>query len=153
VSTATPRVFAIFLIGGTSLACLMLWATERLLLLAQNPPLSYDDALPMGLFGALVLSCVWVLPGQAVVAILASFFFSFFKRIPVWFVLSVLVPVCALIVTYRDISDRHDAIQKSDYRKLLYWLLIITPGELLCARVVSRQFGSPSQALRVGDVP
>jgi hypothetical protein len=146
VNSATPRVFAIFLIGGTSVACVMLWTTERLFLLAQNPPLSYDDTLPMGFFGAFVMSCVWVLPGQAVAAVLAALSFSFLRRVPLWLVVSVLAPLCALIVTYRDIADGHDGIQASDYRKLLYWLLVITPGELLAAKIVSRRFGSPAPA-------
>ena len=139
---ATPRVFANFLIVGTSATCLMLWTTEKLFLLTQNPPLAYDDVMPAGLFGAFVLSLVWVLPGQLSTAVLAAIFFSFFKRVPLWFVLLVLIPVCGLIATYRDITDGHDTIQKSDYRKLLYWLLVVTPGELLSGGIVSRKFGA-----------
>jgi hypothetical protein len=122
----------------------MLWMTERLFLLVQNPPLSYDDVMSAGLFGALVLSLVWVLPGQLFAAVLATTFFSFLKRIPLWFVLLVLIPVCGLIAAYRDITDGHDRIQKSDYRDLLYWLLVVTPGELLSAGIVSKKFGSQS---------
>ena len=152
MSLATPRVFAVFVVLGTSTACLMLWVTERLLLYVQDPPLSYDDVLSPGLFGAFATSLVWVLPGQLIAAVLAALFFSFSKRIPLWFILSVLIPLCGLIATYRNITDRYDTIQWNDYRMLLYWLLVVTPGELLCARVVSKKVGPQlTQVLRMGD--
>jgi hypothetical protein len=152
VNLATARVFATFLIVGTIVAWPMLWMTERVLLSIQDPPLSYNEVLSAGLLGAFALSLVWVLPGQLFVAVLASLAYSFFKRVPLWLVLLVLIPACGLIATYRDLSDRGDAIQRSDYRKLLYWLVIVTPGELLCARIVSRKFApQAAQAVPGGN--
>jgi len=139
VRLATPRAFAIFLFGGTIAACLMLWVTGRLFLFVQDPPFSSDSVNPPGLFGAAALTLFWILPGQVFAAVLAGLFFSFFKRIPLWFVLAVLIPVCGLAATYRNVSDRDDPLQRSDYRKLLYWLLVVTPGELLCMRLASNQ--------------
>jgi hypothetical protein len=126
-------------------------ATERLFLFAQNPPDSLDGYLPMGLFGSFVLSCAYVLPGQAFVSILASLYFSFAKRIPIWFVLLVIIPLCGSIATYRNVSDRYNTMQREDLRTLLYWLLVVTPGQLLCARFVSTRFAlAPSQRQESG---
>ena len=132
---ATAPVFWIFLIGGTLVSYLVLWSTERWLIVVEN--LSYEEVLPPGLIGLFFLTCVWVFPAQTFVTILASLFFSFFRRIPLWFVLFIMIPVCGLIVTYRDISDRHESIEKSDFRKLLYWTFVITPGQLICAKLIS----------------
>jgi hypothetical protein len=130
---------------------LVLWATERLYLFVEG--ISYEQVLPMGLFGALVLTCVWVLPAQAFVTIVATLFFSFFKRVPIWFVVVVVIPICGLIVTYAAISDRYDTIQEGDFRKLLYWTFVVAPGELLSAKLVSRAIGQlPKDAsARVGE--
>jgi hypothetical protein len=130
---------------------LVFWATERLYLVVED--ISYEQVLPMGLFGALVLTCVWVLPAQAFVTILATLFFSFFKRVPVWFVVVVIIPICGLIVTYAAISDRYDAMQKSDFRKLLYWTFVVAPGELLSAKLVSRSTGQlrKDASARIGE--
>jgi hypothetical protein len=140
VSLRTPYVFASFLIGGTAFSWMIFGATERLFLFAQNPPASLDGYLPMGLFGSFVLSCVYILPGQAFVSVVASLYFSFFKRVPIWFVLLVIVPLCGSIATYRNLSDRNNALQREDIRTLLYWLMVVTPGELLCARFVAMKF-------------
>jgi hypothetical protein len=150
VNLATPRVFAIFLFLGTSIACLMLWMTWRLFLYVQNPLLSYDEVLTSALVGAVGTSLLWVLPGQLLAAVLAALSFSKFKRVPLWFVLAVLIPVCGLIATSRDIADRYDTIQGNDYRKLLYWLLVVTPGELLSARVAKKFVPQAAQGLQ-GD--
>ena len=152
MSLATPRVFAVFLIPGTSIPCLMLWMTWRLFLYVQDPLLSYDDVLTSAPIGALGTSLLWVLPGQLLAAVLAGLSFSLFKRIPLWFVLAVLIPVCGLIATYRDITDRYDTIQGSDYRKLLYWLVIVTPGELLCAGIVAKKLVPQAQGLPGDEV-
>jgi hypothetical protein len=136
VKLATGRIFAIFLIVGTGVTCFMVWMTARLLFLVQDPPAPYEDVLSPG-FGALVLALVWALPGQLLAATLAGLCFSFFKRIPLWLVLLVLIPVCGLFATYQNISDSRYSINKSDYRKLLYWLLVTSPGELLGARIVT----------------
>jgi len=141
VSAATPRVVAIFVIVGTLVSWLMVWMTERLFLFVHNG--SYEHVLPPGLLGHFVLSLAWILPAQVLVAVLSGVFFSLFKRVPLWFVLSILIPVCGLTVTYRDVSDRPGAIQRSDYQKLLYWIFVITPGELLCARIVATKVQSP----------
>jgi hypothetical protein len=145
VRKTTPRVFWTFLFVGILASYCVLWATERLYLFVEG--VSPEEVLPMGLFGALVLTCVWVLPAQAFVAVVATLFFSFFKRVPLWLVLLVVIPICSLVVTYRDISDRYDTIQKGDFWKLLYWTLVIAPGELLSVMLVSRgtgQFGDAS---------
>jgi hypothetical protein len=94
-----------------------------------------------------------VLPAQAFVTIVATLFFSFFKRVPIWFVVVVVIPICGLIVTYAAISDRYDTIQKGDFRKLLYWTFVVAPGELLSAKLVSRAIGQlPKDAsARVGE--
>lgn len=146
----TPYVFATFLIGGTFLSWLVFGATERIFLFAQNPPESFDDFLPMGLFGSFVLSCAYILPAQAFVSVLASLYFSFFKRIPIWFVLLVVIPLCGSIVTYRNVSDRDKTLQREDFRTLLYWMLVVTPGELLCAKFVATRFAVASVA-RAGE--
>jgi hypothetical protein len=106
--------------------------------------ISSEKVLPMGLFGALVLTCVSVLPAQAFVTVVATLFFSFFKRVPIWFVVLAVIPMSGLIGTCRDISDRYDTIKTGDFRKLLYWSLVIAPGELLGARLVSRATGQLS---------
>ncbi len=152
MNLATARVFAVFLILGTSIAGLMLWMTWRLFLFVQDPLLSYDDVLTSALIGALGTSLLWVLPGQLLAAVLAGLSFSLLRRIPLWFVLVVLIPLCGLIATYRDITDRYDTIQASDYRKLLYWLLVVTPGQLLCARIVTKKLvPQAAQELSGGD--
>jgi hypothetical protein len=130
------RVFWTFLVCGTTGSLLVLWATERLY--ASVEGISYEQVLPTGLFGALALTCVWVLPAQLFVTIVATLFFSFFRRLPLWFVIVVIIPICGLMVAYWDISDRSDTIQKSDFRKLLYWTLVVAPGEVLGATLVSR---------------
>jgi hypothetical protein len=151
VSMRTPYVFATFLVGGTVFSWLIFLATEQLFLFAQNPPISPDDVIPMGLFGSFVLSCVYILPAQAFVSVLAGIFFSFFKRVPIWFVLLMMIPICGSMVTYRSVSDRHGALQREDVRTLLYWLLVVTPSELLCARIVATRFAfAPSQGPQVG---
>ena len=132
---AMSRVFWTFLACGTASSLLVLWATERLYLLVEG---SSFEEVSTGLFAALALTCIWVLPAQLFVTIVATLFYSFFKRLPLWFVIVVIIPVCGLIVAYWDISDRSDTIQKSDYRKLLYWTLVVAPGELLGAVFVSR---------------
>jgi hypothetical protein len=144
VSMRTPYVFASFLIGGTLISWLVFGATERLFLFAQNPPESLDGFLPMGLFGSFVLSCAYILPGQAFVSVLASLYFSFFKRIPIWFVLLIVVPLCGAMVTYRNVSDRDKTLQRGDFRTLLYWMLVVTPGELLSAKFVKTRFALAS---------
>jgi hypothetical protein len=143
VSKPTPRMFWTFLFCGTFSSCLVLWARERLHLLVEA--ISPEKVLPRGLFGALVLTCVSVLPAQAFVTVVATLFFSFFGRVPIWFVVLVVIPMCGLIVAYRDISDRYDTIQTGDFRKLLHWSLVIAPGELLGARLVSRATGQLSK--------
>jgi hypothetical protein len=130
------RVFWTFLVCGTTGSLLVLWATERLY--ASVEGISYEQVLPIGLFGALALTCVWVLPAQLFVTIVATLFFSCFRRLPLWFVIVVIIPICGLMVAYWDISDRSDTIQKSDFRKLLYWTLVVAPGEVLGATLVSR---------------
>lgn len=135
MSGATPRVIGIFLLAGTLVSYLTLWATERWLLLVEN--LRHEDVVPLGLFGALALTLVWILPGQAFVSILAGLFFSFFKKVPLWFVLFVMIPACALMLTYRDISDRGNWVEKGDVGKLLYWSFVVAPGELLRARFIA----------------
>jgi hypothetical protein len=133
---AMSRVFWTFLVCGTMSSLLVLWATERLYAFVEG--ISYEWVLPVGLFAALALTCLWVLPAQLFVTIVVTLFYSFFKRVPVWFVLVVVIPVCGLIVAYLDISDRSDTIQKSDFRKLLYWIFVVAPGELLGAMLVAR---------------
>ena len=133
---AMSRVFWTFLVCGTTSSLLVLWATERLYLIAEG--ISYEAVLPVGLFGALALTCIWVLPAQIFVTTLATVFFSFSRRVPLWFVIVVVIPICGLIVAFWDISDRSDTIRKSDYRKLLYWTLVVAPGELLGAMLVAR---------------
>ena len=146
----TSRVFWIFLVGGTLVSYLVLVMTEHWFRIVEN--VSYEEILSPGL-AYFFLTCVWILPAQAFVTILASLFFSFFRRIPLWFVLLIMIPVCGLIVTYRDVSDRYDSVQLSDFRKLLYWTLIITPGELLCVRFIAmRKFQIPDRSsTAVGD--
>jgi len=150
VSIRTPYVFATFLIGGTLLSWLVFGATERIFLFAQNPPESLDGFLPMGLFGSFVLSCAYILPAQAFVSVLASLYFSFFKRIPIWFVLLVVIPLCGSIVTYRNVSDRDKTLQREDFRTLLYWMVVVTPAELLCAKFVAAKFAF-APAARAGE--
>jgi hypothetical protein len=133
---AMSRVFWTFLVCGTTGSLLVLWATERLY--ASVEGISYEQVLPIGLFGALALTCVWVLPAQLFVTIVATLFFSFFRRLPLWFAVVVMIPICGLIVAYWDISDRSDIIQKSDFRKLLYWTLVVASGEVIGATLVSR---------------
>jgi hypothetical protein len=133
---AMSRVFWTFLVCGTTGSLLVLWATERLY--ASVEGISYQQVLPIGLFGALALTCVWVLPAHLFVTIVATLFFSFFRRLPLWFAIVVMIPICGLMVAYWDISDRSDTIQKSDFRKLLYWTLVVAPGEVLGATLVSR---------------
>jgi hypothetical protein len=70
---------------------------------------------------------------------LATLFFSFYRRLPLWFVIGVLIPLCALIVTYRHITDSRDWVERHDYRKLPYWTLVVAPAELLCARYVAKR--------------
>jgi hypothetical protein len=132
---AMSRVFWTFLVCGTMSSLLVLWATERLYLFVEGS--SYEE-VSMGLVGALLLTCIWVLPAQVFVTTLATLFFSFFNRLPLWFVIVVVIPICGLIVAFWDISDRSDTIQKSDFRKLQYWTLVVAPGELLGAMLVSR---------------
>ena len=144
MTKTTPRVFWTFLLVGILASYWVLWATERLYLFVES--VAPEEVLPMGLFGALVLTCVWVLPAQAFATIVATLFFSFFKRVPLWFVLLVVIPICGLIVTYRDISDRYETIQRGDFWKLLYWTLVIAPGELLSAKFVSRGVGQIQDA-------
>ncbi len=91
---------------------------------------------------AFTLGLIWVLPAQIFNATAAALVFSFAKRMPLLFVLTFMIPVCALIVTYRDISDCCDRIVPSDITKLLYWTLVVAPAELLCARYVSMMLHS-----------
>jgi hypothetical protein len=144
VSTGTPRVFWVFLVGGTITSYLILWLTDRLFLFVESPELSYEDTLHAAWFSALALTGVWIFPAQAFVTILATLFFSFLKRISLWFVFFVMIPLCALIVTYRDISDSRDWIEKGDVRKLLYWTLVVAPAELLCAKYISMKTAQSS---------
>jgi hypothetical protein len=133
---AMSRVFWTFLVCGTMSSLLVLWATERLYAFVEG--ISYEWVLPVGLFAALALTCLWVLPAQLFVTIVATLFYSFFKRLPLWFVIVVVIPICSLMVAHWDISDRSDTLQKSDLRKLLYWTLVVAPGELLGATLVAR---------------
>ncbi|MGA2994185.1 hypothetical protein [Bradyrhizobium sp.] len=133
---ATGRVSAIFLVGGTGTTCLVMWMTMRVLFLVQDPPIPYEDVL-FPWFGAPVLTLVWAFPGLLLAATLAALYFSFFKRIPLWLVLLALIPVCGLFATYQNISDSRYLINKSDRWKLMYWLLVTSPGQLLCARIVA----------------
>jgi hypothetical protein len=71
--------------------------------------------------------------------------------VPIWFVLLMMIPICGSMVTYRSVSDRHGALQREDVRTLLYWLLVVTPSQLLCARIVATRFAfAPSQGPQVG---
>jgi chromate transport protein ChrA len=139
VISALSRVFWILLVCGTLGSCLVLWATERLYLFVEG--ISYEEVLSVGLFGALALTCIWVLPAQLFVTIVAALFYSFFRRLPFWFVIAFVIPICGLIVACWDISDKSDTIQKNDYRKLLYWMFVVAPGELVGATLVSRETG------------
>jgi len=136
VYRASLRFLGIFFIGGLLVSFLILWLTDHWLWMVERPGLPYEP-LPGVWFGALVLTLVWIGPAQAFVAILATLYFSFMKCLPLWFVLFVVIPLCALIVTFRDISDCCDRLERSDMSKLLYWTLVIAPAELLCARYVS----------------
>ena len=137
--SAMSRIFWILLSCGTLGACLVLWATERLYLVVEG--IAYEEVLSMGLFGALALTCIWVLPAQLFVTIVATLFYSFFRRLPLWFVMAFVIPVCGLILACWDISDKSDTIQKGDVRKLLYWMFVVAPGELIGATLVSRDTG------------
>gem|GEM_PF-7089755 len=141
MSSGTPRVVVIFLAGGTFVSWLVLWLTGRLFFFVHDT--SYDEVIPPAWFAYLALSIVWIFPGQLFISAIAGLFFSFFKRVPFWFVLSVLVPICGLIVTYRDISDRSYTIVAGDFRKLLYWMLVVAPGALLCAKFVALKVHAP----------
>jgi hypothetical protein len=136
VKLATWRVFAIFLAGGTGATCLVMWITMRVLFLVQDPPISYEDGLSPW-FGAPVMTLIWAFPGLLLAVTLAALYFSFFKRIPLWLVLLALIPVCGLFATYQNISDSRYSINKSDGWKRMYWLLVTSPGQLLCARIVA----------------
>jgi hypothetical protein len=149
VSSATPRVFAIFLVGGTLVSWLVLWLTGRLFFFVHDT--SYDEVIPPAWFAYLALSLVWILPGQIFVAAVAGLFFSFFKRVPFWFVCSVLIPICGLIVTYRDITDRIYTIATSDLCKLLYWMFVVTPGALLCTKFVALKVQTLNRGAAVAD--
>lgn len=139
---STPRVFAIFLLGGTLLSILIVWLTVPLLRLVERP--NESDLVVTGWLAALVLGLIWILPAQALNATAAALMFSFSKRMPLLFVLAFLIPVGVLIVTYRDILDCCDRIVPSDVKKLLYWTLVIAPAELLCAWYVSKTLHSPN---------
>jgi len=141
VSTSTPRVFWTFLLGGAFVSFVIVWLTDPLLIWISRPDLSYDP-LPLSWIGALALTLVWVLPAQAFVGILATLYFSFHRRLPMWFVIGVLIPLGVLIVTYRHITDSRDWVERHDYRKLLYWTLVVAPAELLCARHVAKKIAA-----------
>jgi hypothetical protein len=152
LNRASLRVFGVFFVGGTLASCLTLWLTDRLLWLVERPGLPYEP-LPGAWIGTLVLTLVWVSPAQLFVTTLATLYFSFLKRVSLWFVLFVMIPLCALIVTYRDISDCCDRIERGDIRKLLYWTLVVAPAELACAGYISMKVApSPgSVGAKTGD--
>jgi hypothetical protein len=141
VNRASLRVFGVFFVGAPFVSFLMLCLTQRWFWLVERLGFPYEPS-PVHWFEAFLLTLVWIVPAQAFVTVLATLYYSFFKRIPLWFVLSAMIPLCALIVTYKDISDCCDRIERGDIRKLLYWTLVITPAELMCARYVSRKIAS-----------
>jgi hypothetical protein len=135
MSWKTLRVFAIFLLGGTLIAAHMIWLTTPLLTRIERPE---GDVLVVGWIATFALGLVWILPAQCFVAAAAALQFSFLKRFSWPFVVFIIIPLAALIVTYRDVADCCDRLVPSDIRKLLYWTLIVAPAEVLCAWYVSK---------------
>ncbi|GLH81658.1 hypothetical protein SSBR45G_65670 [Bradyrhizobium sp. SSBR45G] len=137
----TPRIFAIFWLGGTLISALMIWLTTPLLVLVAgvgDSLLAQWDALGVRLIAALGLGVAWVMPGQLFVATAVAIQFSFLKRLRWPFVVFVMIPAAALLATYRDIADCCERPVPSDVQKLLYWTMIMAPAELICAWYVSK---------------
>ncbi|MGJ4881208.1 MULTISPECIES: hypothetical protein [unclassified Bradyrhizobium] len=144
----TPRVFAIFLLGGTLISAPVIWLTGPLLLQVERP----REGAVVDLFAAFALSLAWILPAQLFVATAAALQVSFSKRISWPFALFFVIPVAALTITYRDIVDCCDRLVPSDVQKLLYWTMVVTPAELICAWYVSKMsFPLDHQQLPAGE--
>lgn len=146
MTITTPRVVLIFLGVGTLASYLVLLATERLLLFVEYPQRSYEEIqqLAAGPLGILVVTCLLVLPAQVVTSAFAGLAFSFTRRVPLWTVL-LLVPLCGLFATYRDVTlDGYPAtisLGLNEVRKLLYWTFVVSPGQLVSAAIVAKSVG------------